>query len=125
MYYFNIDENGILLSWFDEALAKLDINNKDKAIKVNEDLFYYLMNLTQHKFKNISDINLEKIYALDDVPLFEEIGLICHEIDINYISNEERINAALLLETAEKEIRIKYLESDIANVILEMVSGGK
>ena len=120
MYYFNVDKNGELISWFDEELSKLEVNNKDEAIKLNEELFFYLMSKTKHKFKNISDIDLKRVYTIEDVELFEEIGIVCKEIDTDYISNEERINASLLLETAKKDISIKRLEENVANVLAVM-----
>ena len=120
MYYFNVDNNGKLISWFDEELAKLETNNKDEAIKMDKELFSFFMSKSMCAFKNISDIDLKRVYTIEDIELFEEIGLICNEIDINYISNEERINASLLLETAKKDISIKCLEENMANVLAVM-----
>ena len=120
MYYFNVDNNGKLISWFDEELAKLETNNKDEAIKMDKELFSFFMSKSMCAFKNISDIDLKKVYTIKDEDLFEEIGIICKEIDTDYISNEERINASLLLETAKKDINIKRLEENMANVLAVM-----
>lgn len=120
MYYFNVDNNGKLISWFDEELAKLETNNKDEAIKMDKELFSFFMSKSMCAFKNISDIDLKRVYTIEDVDLFEEIGIVCKEIDTDYISNEERINASLLLETAKKDISIKRLEENMANVLAVM-----
>ena len=120
MYYFNVDNNGKLISWFDEELAKLETNNKDEAIKMDKELFSFFMSKSMCAFKNISDIDLKKVYTIKDEDLFEEIGIVCKEIDTDYISNEERINASLLLETAKKDISIKRLEENMANVLAVM-----
>ena len=120
MYYFNVDNNGKLISWFDEELAKLETNNKDEAIKMDKELFSFFMSKSMCAFKNISDIDLKRVYTIEDEDLFEEIGIVCKEIDTDYISNEERINASLLLETAKKDINIKRLEENMANVLAVM-----
>lgn len=117
MFYYVIN-NRELISWFDEDLKEFNLNKE--YIKVNEELFNYLVEKPTHSFKENIKIDFEKIYTIEDVDKFEMTGLVLGAKVEDIIGNLERENASLLLELAKTQKNISTLERDMADLLLEV-----
>lgn len=90
------------------------------TIIISEDLWKYLLTLNGVKLINELS-NVKDLYGIEDKDLFcSNIPTEVYESPMQKIENE---NAELLLNSVQKEIEISNLQSDIANILLQL--GGK
>lgn len=94
-------------------------------IKITDDLWQYLLQLQSFKIKEDAYLSNELVYNIDNKDLFEKVEATVIK-GTNPFDEIDAFNAQLMLENAHKDIKIKSLEKDMANVLLQIaiVGGG-
>ena len=95
MFYYVVDGRK-LEGWFNDDLKEFNLGKQ--YIKMNKELFEYLVEKPIHSFKANIEIDFEKIYTMDDVDKLEMTGVVLGKPAEDTVGNLERENASLLLE---------------------------
>lgn len=87
---------------------------------VNEELWQHLISKGK-TFKVGEDIGNKECYTIEDKTLFEFIEIDQNKYNYdNPLAKLESENAELLLNSVQKDIEISNLQSDIANILLQL-----
>lgn len=87
---------------------------------INEELWQYLISQSK-TFKIVGTIGVKSCYEIDDKNLFEFIEIDQNKYNYdNPLAKLESENAELLLNSVQKDIEISNLQSDIANILLQL-----
>lgn len=117
MFYYVVDGRK-LEGWFNEDLK--EFNSGKKYIKMNKELFEYLVARPIHSFKANIEIDFEKVYTIEDIDKLEMTGVVFGKPAEDVVGNLERENASLLLELAKTQKNVATLEKDVADLLLEV-----
>lgn len=100
-------------------ISDIHKNIPSNTIKITEDLWKYLLDLNGIKFK-LELSSVKDLYDISDKDLFCEDLPDASEIPQSPLQKLEDENAELLLNSVKKEVEISNLQSDIANILLQL-----
>lgn len=103
-------------------ISDIHKNIPKNIIKISEDLWKYLLDLNGVKLK-AELTSVKDLYELADKDLFCQDLPDTSNLPQSPMQKLEDENAELLLNTVQKDIEISNLQSDIANILLQL--GGK
>ncbi|WP_373599414.1 hypothetical protein [Paraclostridium bifermentans] len=119
-------------------------NNDWQNITIDKELWQHLLKLKQ-PFKLIENIEAKSLYTMEDIDMFELLEVTPTPIPPSPLEGLSQQNAQLMLDSANKDIRLKELEkqnaqsmldnankdielknlqNDLANLVLEVAKGG-
>lgn len=117
MFYYVVDGRK-LEGWFNDDLKEFNLGKQ--YIKMNKELFEYLVEKPIHSFKANIEIDFEKVYTIEDIDKLEMTGVVFGKPAEDTVGNLERENASLLLELAKTQKNVATLEKDVADLLLEV-----
>lgn len=91
-------------------------------ICISSELRWYLQQITEG-FKIKDSIDFKEIYTIEDKDIFEIIPFEYEKPKPTRIDLLEKQNAFLVKESLEKDIQVKGIEKDVANLILKSLGG--
>lgn len=100
-------------------ISDIHKNIPTNTIKITEDLWKCLLNFNGIKLK-LELSSIKDLYDISDKDLFCEDLPDISEIPQSPLQRLENENAELLLNSVQKEIEISNLQSDIANILLQL-----
>ncbi|MDU2686718.1 MAG: hypothetical protein E7C44_04545 [Paeniclostridium sordellii] len=91
-------------------------------ICISSELRWYLQQIT-NDFKIKDSIDPKEIYTIEDKDIFEIIPFDYEKPKPSRTDLLEQQNAFLIKESLEKDIQVKGIEKDVANLILKSLGG--
>ncbi|CEN23107.1 Uncharacterised protein [[Clostridium] sordellii] len=116
--YISFDKDTLKIKGYYDDLSS---NIPSHYILINEELYKYLQGLTSD-FKLKENFMLKEIYTIEDKDIFEIIPFEYENPKPNRTDLLEKQNAFLIKESLEKDIEINNLNTNMAQTTLNLVN---